>query len=76
MDVQDAEGKTAMHWAAATGRTELLKLLVQMGASTEIADSTGRLPLHCAAQVLLMLLGFTSTLLHHLISFRLHLPLL
>lgn len=74
--MQDAEGKTAMHWAAAGGRTELLKLLVQMGASTEIADSTGRLPLHCAAQVLLMPLCFALALLHRLISLKLHLLLL
>ena len=74
--MQDAEGKTAMHWAAAGGRTELLKLLVQMGASTEIADSIGRLPLHFAAQVLLMPLCFTLALLHRLISLKLHLLLL
>jgi uncharacterized protein len=36
------EGMTALHVAAQTGRTDLVRYLLEKGANTEIADSNGR----------------------------------
>jgi ankyrin repeat protein len=36
------EGMTALHIAAQAGRTDLVRYLLEKGASTEIADSNGR----------------------------------
>lgn len=46
-----------LHWAALGGHTELLKQLVLLGACTEIADSGGFVPLHCAAGVYIHAFG-------------------
>ena len=39
----------ALHWAASTGNTEILKILVGAGASVEWLDELDRTPLHWAA---------------------------
>ena len=39
------EGMTALHVAAQTGRTDLVRYLLEKGANTEIADSNGRKPI-------------------------------
>lgn len=39
------EGRTALHIAAQTGRTDVVRLLLERGASTQITDSEGNKPL-------------------------------
>ena len=39
------EGMTALHMAAQTGRTDLVRYLLEKGANPEIADSNGRKPI-------------------------------
>jgi ankyrin repeat protein len=39
------EGMTALHVAAQSGRTDLVRYLLEKGANTEIADSNGRKPI-------------------------------
>jgi ankyrin repeat protein len=38
------EGKTALHLAAETGKTDLVRYLLQKGANTEITDADGKKP--------------------------------
>jgi len=38
------EGKTALHMAAETGKTDLVRYLLQKGANTEITDADGKKP--------------------------------
>ncbi|TPX37967.1 hypothetical protein SmJEL517_g00257 [Synchytrium microbalum] len=42
-------GRTALHWAAATGRIETAKFLINLGAIIEIRDLRGHTPLLVAA---------------------------
>jgi cytohesin len=43
------EGMTALHVAAQSGRTDLVRYLLEKGANPEIADSNGRKPIDLAA---------------------------
>jgi len=39
------EGMTALHWAALTGKTDVVRYLLDKGANPEILDSNGRKPI-------------------------------
>ncbi len=47
-DMADAGGKTALHWAAVFGKTDIFSEMLAMGADTNAADSYGMKPLHYA----------------------------
>jgi ankyrin repeat protein len=42
-------GRTALHWACENGHLQVVKLLVEHGATIEVADNRGMTPLHDAA---------------------------
>ena len=42
-------GKTPLHWAAAGGHTDIVKLLLDAGADTDVEDEYGVTPLFLAA---------------------------
>ncbi|KAJ1446313.1 ankyrin repeat-containing domain protein [Pelagophyceae sp. CCMP2097] len=44
-----AEGRTALHWACAKGRLDVVKLLLQKGARQDSRDGAGHTALHLAA---------------------------
>lgn len=46
LDTVDEDGRTLLHYAAATGSVHLATLLAQYGVSTEIPDCFGMTPLH------------------------------
>jgi ankyrin repeat protein len=48
IDVGDARGRTALHYAAAAGYTDVAKLLVERGADLTVADHEGLTPLDAA----------------------------
>ena len=48
LNEKDAEGYTAVHYAAKFNRFEILKLLVDSGASKFMADQVQRPVTHCA----------------------------
>ncbi len=43
------EGYTALHWAAQTGKLDLVKYLLDKGARTDVLDSNGRKPIDLLA---------------------------
>lgn len=47
---QDESGRTALHWAATKGRTELVRLLLPHSADINATDNQEWTALHCAAQ--------------------------
>jgi ankyrin repeat protein len=47
--IEDDEGKTAMHWAAMTGKPDLCQLLGSYGANISAVDHKGWTALHFAA---------------------------
>jgi ankyrin repeat protein len=49
VDVEDEEGKTALHWAAMNGKIDLCNLLLQHDADINAKDNKGWTPLHFAA---------------------------
>ncbi|XP_041363793.1 caskin-2-like [Gigantopelta aegis] len=49
INFQDSDGMSALHQAALMGNTEVMHLLLDNGASTEIRDEKGMIPLHYAA---------------------------
>jgi hypothetical protein len=49
IDWQDSNGFTALMYASAASRHELIGLLLERGANPEIADASGRTSLHFAA---------------------------
>ena len=48
-DGVDADGRTALHWAANRGGVGLVKLLLTRGANVNARDNNGLTPLHAAA---------------------------
>lgn len=50
VDVQDDDGRTALHWAALTGRESIAKSLVSRGAKANAKDRESATPLHYAAR--------------------------
>lgn len=49
INLKDTTGKTALHHACNQGNYELVKYLMDAGASDKITDNNGNLPLHFAA---------------------------
>lgn len=47
---RDESGRTALHWAATKGRTELVRLLLTHSADINATDNQEWTALHCAAQ--------------------------
>jgi ankyrin repeat protein len=48
VDVRDERGRTALHYAAAIGYTDVAKMLVEHGADLTVADADGVTPLDAA----------------------------
>ena len=50
-ELQRCEGdeRTALHWAAESGHTDVVKLLLEAGADKDVATRYGRAALHFAA---------------------------
>jgi hypothetical protein len=49
VDERDANGRTALHWAATNGHVEMLQVLVELGADKDAKNAKGFTPLHTAA---------------------------
>jgi ankyrin repeat protein len=47
-DMVDEDGKTALHWAAVFGRTDMFAEMLALGADINALDSSGMKPLHYA----------------------------
>lgn len=50
IDEEDSDGKTALHWAAEKGLSQIAELLLQKNASISLQDNTGRTPLFYAVE--------------------------
>jgi ankyrin repeat protein len=48
VNVPQADGATALHWAAHSGDVKIAQLLIRAGARAGIADDTGVTPIHLA----------------------------
>jgi hypothetical protein len=48
LDNADPEGLTASHWAALKYHTELLRMLLEHGASPDVVDQHGHTCAHCS----------------------------
>ncbi|MDA0802691.1 MAG: ankyrin repeat domain-containing protein [Planctomycetota bacterium] len=48
--VDSASGRSALHWAANEGKTEVVVFLIEKGASTEAMERVGKTPLALAAE--------------------------
>ena len=48
LSAADMEFRTALHWAAVLGNSEMVALLLERGASAHAQDSVGATPLHYA----------------------------
>ena len=48
---QDEDGRTPLHYACASGRTESVKLLLQAGGDVTIGDKMGWSPLHMCVEI-------------------------
>lgn len=48
VNMQDAEGRTPLHYAAAHNHTRVAKMLTDAGANTEVADAKDNTALHYA----------------------------
>ncbi|MBN2198391.1 MAG: ankyrin repeat domain-containing protein [Candidatus Aminicenantes bacterium] len=46
----DPAGRSALHWAALSGRSDFADALIESGADLKGADAAGRTPLHLAAR--------------------------
>ncbi|TRM67673.1 ankyrin repeat-containing domain protein [Schizophyllum amplum] len=49
LDWANADGKTALHFAAEKGNEELVRMLCDLGADFDLADNQGNTPLHYAS---------------------------
>ncbi len=47
---QDTHGVTALHWAAAQGYNDIVKLILDLGANINLQNAEGNTPLHLAAR--------------------------
>lgn len=48
-NVRDGHGRTPLHWAAMTGRVDVMRLLLECGAEIDAVDHLNRTPLFLAA---------------------------
>lgn len=48
IDEADMDGRTALHWAASTGATDIIRYLIDQKADVDKADSSGWTALHIA----------------------------
>lgn len=64
LSAADMEFRTALHWAAVLGSSDMLSLLVQGGSPILAADSVGATPLHYAVSVPLPLCSLPSPISH------------
>ena len=48
IDAIDVQGRTSLHWAAVLGLTEILRVLMESRANSNLADAVGATPLHYA----------------------------
>mmetsp|Transcript_6633 Transcript_6633/g.18742 ORF Transcript_6633/g.18742 Transcript_6633/m.18742 type:complete len:167 (-) Transcript_6633:87-587(-) len=49
IDIRDADGRTALHWAAVAGESPAGALLVECDADVNLVDKDGNTPLHLSA---------------------------
>jgi ankyrin repeat protein len=49
VDARSNKGKTALHYAAANGHSEVIKTLLEGGATVDVRDRDGHTPLMLAA---------------------------
>lgn len=49
VNYKDSEGRAALHYAAASGRVDILDILINGGADVNINDANGMTPVHYAA---------------------------
>ena len=54
--MQDAVGRSALHYAAAKGAIEACKLLTELGMKPYLLDKQGNTPLHLASECFLYIL--------------------
>ena len=50
LDIKDAVGKTALHYASELGQDDTLEILLQHKANPDHQDNQGRTPLHLAIE--------------------------
>lgn len=50
VNLADAKGKTALHYATTSRSPELVTLLIELGADPNIKDVDGATPLHVCAE--------------------------
>ena len=51
LSAADMEFRTALHWAAVLGSSEMVSLLMKRGAPTLATDAVGATPLHYAVSL-------------------------
>jgi ankyrin repeat protein len=44
LNIQDNDGRTALHWCAVMNHPEIARMLIDAGADKTIRDNIGRLP--------------------------------
>lgn len=70
----DQDDRTALHWAASSGATDIAQYLLNNGAEVDKPDSSGWTALHVAGKIFDLMLQSrysdikTAILLHHLVS--------
>jgi len=50
VNIQDKQGRTALHWAAISGHVEAAQILFTNGADSLVTNSSAEMPIHCAAE--------------------------
>ncbi|KAJ6553563.1 ankyrin repeat protein [Mycena vulgaris] len=54
----DVDERTALHWAASSGSTDIVRFLIDKQAEVDLVDNSGWTPLHIAGNRHLVLLYF------------------
>jgi ankyrin repeat protein len=50
VNTSDADGRTALHWAASSGALDIVRLLIDKGAEVNKQDASGWTALHISGQ--------------------------